>query len=320
MKTIALSLLMAAGALMPAAHAQNAKWPERPVRVVVPFAPGGTTDVVARLLAPRLSEELGQQFVIDNRAGAGGTIGVEIVVRGTPDGHTVLVGASSYASNAALYNLSFDPLTGITPVTLITTGPFIAVVHPSVKATSIKDLIALAKAKPDSITFGSSGIGGVPHLATEHFKQMAGISMLHVPFKGDGAALPALLGNQIQLYFGGPLVFAPIIARGQVRALAITTEKRSPVMPDLPAISETVPGYSAITWFGVWLPPKTPKAIAARLHEAVGRALKNPQVAEKMRDNGMEIAHNSPEAFSQFVASEISKWKKVVKAGNIKVE
>ena len=146
------ALLLALAA--PLAHAQVSKWPERPVRVVVPFSPGGTTDVVARLLAPRLSEELGQPFVVDNRAGAGGTIGVEIVVRGNPDGHTILVGASSYASNAALYNLPFDPMTGITPITLITTGPFIAVVHPSVKATSIKELIALAKAKPDSITFG----------------------------------------------------------------------------------------------------------------------------------------------------------------------
>lgn len=311
---------IAFAAIVPAAFAQTAKWPDRPVRAVVPFAPGGATDVVARLVAPRLSEELGQQFVVDNRAGAGGSIGVEIVVRANPDGHTILIGASSFASNAALYKLSFDPMKGIAPVTLITRGPFVAVVHPSVKAASMKELIALARAKPDALSFGSSGTGGVPHLATEHLKQMAGISMTHVPFKGDGPALVSLLGGQIQVYFGGPLVVSPHIASGKLRALAITSDKRSPVLPDLPTIAESVPGYSAMTWFGVWVPAGTPSAIVSRLNDAVGRVLKNPQVQEKLRDNGMEAAHGTPEEFSRFIASEIAKWTKVVKEANIRVE
>ena len=187
-------------------------------RSVVPFAPGGATDVVARLIAPKLAEEFGQQFVIDNRAGAGGSIGVEIVVRANPDGHTILIGASSYASNVPLYKLTYDPITGISPVTLITKGPFIIAVHPSVKATGFKDFIALARAKPGSMTFGSSGTGSVPHLATEHFWQMVNASMVHVPFKGDAPAIVALLGGQIQIYFGGPLVLSPHINAGKLRA------------------------------------------------------------------------------------------------------
>src|SRR5215213_2432468 len=197
MTTTNALLALALAALLPAAHAQSMKWPERPVRVVVPFAPGGATDVVARIMGPRLAEEWGQQFVIDNRAGAGGSIGVEIVVRANPDGQTILIGASSYASNVPLYKLSFDPMTGIAPVTLITKGPFIVAVHPSVKANSIKDLITMSRAKPGSLTFGSSGTGSVPHLATEHFWQMVNASTVHVPFKGDAPAIVALLGGQI---------------------------------------------------------------------------------------------------------------------------
>ena len=214
MKTTRALLLLALAATLPAAHAQTGKWPERPIRTVVPFAPGGATDVVARLIAPKLAEEFGQQFVIDNRAGAGGSIGVEIVVRANPDGYTILVGASSYASNVPLYKLTYDPITGISPVTLITKGPFIIAVHPSVKANSLKELIALARAKPGSLSFGSSGTGSVPHLATEHFRQMANINMVHVPFKGDAPAIVALLGGQIQIYFGGPLVLSPHINAG----------------------------------------------------------------------------------------------------------
>ena len=320
MKGVIAALLVISGAVVSAAQGQTDKWPERPVRIVVPFAPGGATDVVARLIAPRLAEEFNQQFVVDNRAGAGGSIGVEIVVRAQPDGHTILIGASSYASNAALYKLSFDPLTGISPVTLITRGVFIFSVHPSVKATNLKELIALARAKPDSITYGSSGTGGVPHLATELFKQMTGVSMVHVPFKGDGPALVALLGGQIQLYGGGPIVLQPHIASGKIRALAITSAQRSPALPDLPAVSETVPGYEAITWFGVWAPRGTPKTIVSRLNQAVARALKNTQIQERLRENGMEAAHTTPEEFSRFIATEIAKWTKVVKTGNIKVE
>jgi tripartite-type tricarboxylate transporter receptor subunit TctC len=304
------------------AHAQTTqtRWPERPVRTVVPFAPGGATDVVARIMAPKLTEEFGQQFVIDNRAGAGGSIGVEIVVRANPDGQTILIGASSYSSNAALYKLPYDPLKGISPVTLITKGPFIIAVHPSVKAASLKDFIALARAKPGSLTFGSSGTGSVPHLATEHFWQMANAQMVHVPFKGDAPAIIALLGGQIQIYFGGPLVLSPHINAGKLRGLAVTSETRSSIMPDLPAVNEVIPGYTAFTWFGMWAPPGTPKRIVDQLNQAVARILKRPDVQERLRNDGMEAAHNTPEEFNRFIAADIAKWNKVVKAGNIKVD
>jgi len=317
--TRALLLLALAAVLLPA-QAQTAKWPERPVRVVVPFAPGGATDVVARIMAPRLADEFGQQFVVDNRAGAGGSIGVEIVVRTNPDGYTILIGASSYASNVPLYKLTYDPITGISPVTLITKGPFIIAVHPSVKANSLKELIALARAKPGSLSFGSSGTGSVPHLATEHFRQMANIQMTHVPYKGDAPAIIDLLGGQIQIYFGGPLVLSPHINAGKLRGLAVTSEGRSPVMPDLPAVNEMIPGYTAFTWFGMWAPPGTPKPIVMQLNQAIARILKKPDVQERLRNDGMEDAHNTPEEFSSFIARDIAKWTKVVKAGNIKVD
>jgi tripartite-type tricarboxylate transporter receptor subunit TctC len=320
MKTTRALVLLALAAMLPAAHAQTGKWPERPVRTVVPFAPGGATDVVARMMAPRLAEEFGQQFVIDNRAGAGGSIGVEIVVRANPDGYTILVGASSYASNVPLYKLPYDPITGISPVTLITQGPFIVAVHPSVKANSVKELIALARAKPGSLSFGSSGTGSVPHLATEQIRQMANINMVHVPYKGDAPAIIDLLGGQIQIYFGGPLVLSPHMNVGKLRGLAVTSEQRSPVMPDLPAVNELVPGYTAFTWFGMWAPPGTPKAIIAQLNQSVARILKKPEVQERLRNDGMEAAHNTPEEFSRFIARDIAKWTKVVQAGNIKVD
>jgi tripartite-type tricarboxylate transporter receptor subunit TctC len=313
-------LLFALAAPAPASYAQSATWPERPVRVVVPFAPGGATDVVARLVAPRLSEALGQPFIVDNRAGAGGTIGTEIVVRANPDGYTINVGASSYASSAALYKLGYDPIAGISPVTLITTGPFVVAVHPSVKAAGIKELIALARAKPGSLTFGSSGTGGVPHLATEHFRQMTGTNMIHVPYKGDAPAITDLLGGQIQIYFGGPLVLSPHMNAGKLRGLAVTSEQRSKVLPDLPAVNEVVPGYTAVTWFGMWAPPGTPKTIVDKLNQSVARILARPDVQERLRNDGMDAAHDTPEAFSRYVARDIAKWTKVVKAGNIRVD
>ena len=313
-------LLVTLASALPAAHAQSGRWPERPVRAVVPFAPGGATDVVARLVTPKLTEEFGQQFVVDNRAGAGGSIGVELVVRANPDGHTILIGASSYASNVPLYKLTYDPITGISPVTLITKGPFIIAVHPSVKAASLKDFIALVRAKPKSLTFGSSGTGSVPHLATEHFFQMANASMVHVPYKGDAPAIIGLLGGQIQIYFGGPLVLSPHINAGKLRGLAVTSEHRAPVMPDLPAVNEFIPGYTAFTWFGMWAPPGTPRRIVSQLNDAVARILKKPDVLDRLRNDGMEAAHNTPDEFSRFIAADIAKWTKVVKAGNIRID
>lgn len=313
-------LLVASIAATCTTQAQPSKWPEKPVRAIVPFAPGGGTDVVARFIAPKLAEEFGQQFIIDNRPGAGGSIGVEMVVRAVPDGYTILIGASSYTSNAALYKLPYDPIKGFTAVTLITRGPFVLVVHPSVKAANLKEFLDLARAKPNAINFGTSGTGSVPHLAIEGFKQMAKIDMSHTPYKGDGPAIVDLLGGHIQLYFGGPLVISGHVATGKVRALAVTTEKRTPILPELPAIAETLPGYSAMTWFGLWVPLGTPQTIVTRLNQAVGRALKQPDVQDRLRANGMESGHGTQDAFNQFIVEEINKYTRIVKAGNIRVE
>lgn len=324
MKTIRLLLLLTITAAYSLAQAQPAsgphKWPNKPVRAIVPFAPGGGTDVMARILAPKLSEDFGQSVVIDNRTGAGGSIGVEMVVRANPDGYTVLIGASSYASNAALYKLPYDPIKGFTAVSLLARGPFVVSVHPSMKAANLKAFLELARAKPGALTFGSSGTGSVPHLATELFRQLARLDMIHAPYKGDAPAVTDLLGGHIQMYFGGLLVMGPHINAGKLRGLAVTTDKRSPAMSELPALSEMVPGYSATTWFGLWVPLGTPPAIIARLNQAVGRALKLPDVQERLRANGYEPGHNTPAEFSGFIAEEIAKYVQVVKAGNIRVE
>jgi tripartite-type tricarboxylate transporter receptor subunit TctC len=321
----ALATLAAASIALPQlAQAQPAPsrnvWPNKPVRAIVPFAPGGGTDVMARIIAPKLSEAFGQTFIIDNRTGAGGAIGTEIVVRAIPDGYTILIGASSYASNAALYKLPYDPIKGFAPVSMLARGPFIVSVHPSVKALNLKEFLELARAKPGSLTFGSSGTGSVPHLATELFRQMAKLELVHAPYKGDAPAITDLLGGHIQIYFGGGLVMASHINAGKLRGLAVTTEKRSLPLIDLPALSELVPGYSSTTWFGVWVPPGTPKDIVAKLNQGIGRALKLPDVQERLRANGYEPGHNSPEEFNRFVAEEIAKYSQVVKAGNIRVE
>jgi len=313
-------LLLTLAAALPAAYAQPAKWPEKSVRAIVPFAPGGATDVVARIVAPKLSEEFGQSFIIDNRAGAGGSIGVDLMVRANPDGYTILIGASSYTSNAALYKLSYDPITGVSPISLITRGPFVLTVHPTVKAANLKEFIELARAKPGSLSFASSGTGGVPHLATELFRQMTKTNMIHVPYKGDAPAITDLLGGQIQFFMGGPLVLQQHINAGKLRGLAVSTEKRSPILPDLPAISEALPGYSAMTWFGLWAPLGTPKEIVSRLNQSIGRIVKLPDVQERLRANGMEAGHNTPEEFNRFIAQEIAKYTRIVKDGNIRVE
>lgn len=313
-------LMLVLAAAVPAAQAQSGKWPERPVRTVVPFPPGGATDVVARMFAPRLLEELGQQFVIDNRAGAGGTIGAEIVARAHPDGYTFVITAATYATSAALYKMPYDPVKGIAPISMIGAGPIVLIVHPSVKVTNPKEFIALARAKPGALNFGSSGIGSVLHLAGELFRQMTRTDMVHVPYKGDAPAFADLLGGQIQTMFAPAATSLPHIRAGKLRGIAVTTEARSPVMPDLPAISEIVPGYSAITWYGMWGPAGTPREVVLRLNEALGRILKHADVQERLRTDGVEPAHTTPEEFGRVIAQEIATWSKVVKAGNIKID
>lgn len=315
----AAALALAAAALAPA-HAQTAKWPDKPVRMIVPLAPGGGTDIMARLFASRLSAEFGQQFIADNRSGAGGTIGQEIVARANPDGYTLITVAASYAANAALYKLPYDPVTGIAPIGIMVTGPLILTVHPSVQAASLKEFIALARAKPGAIAFGSSGNGSFSHLTAELFRQASGTNMVHVPYKSAGPALVDLLGGQIQVFFGSGPSSAGHIRAGRLRGLGVTTAKRSSILPDLPAIGEQLPGYSTDFWFGMWAPRGTPRAVISQINQAIGRILRQPEVLERLRTDGQQPVGSSPEEFAQTIAQDIAKWSKVVKAGNIKLD
>jgi tripartite-type tricarboxylate transporter receptor subunit TctC len=314
------ALLLALVAALPSAHAQSGKWPERSVRTVVPFAPGGATDVMARLLAPRLMEAFGQQFIIDNRAGAGGTIGAEIVARANPDGYTIVVTAATYATSAALYKLPYDPVKGIAPVSMLGASPIILTVNPGVKAANLKDFIELARAKPGALNYGSSGTGSILHLSGELFRQMTKTQMVHVPYKGDAPAIADLIGGQIQVMFAPALTVTPHIKSGRLRGIAVTSERRSSLMPELPAIAEQLPGYSAITWYGMWAPAKTPNEIILRLNQALGRMLQQPELIERLRSDGVEPAHSTPEEFGRALAREIATWSKVVEIGNIKID
>jgi tripartite-type tricarboxylate transporter receptor subunit TctC len=313
-----LCLLLLAGSL--GAQAQTSRWPSKPVRVVIPFAAGGSTDIIARVLTARLAQEYGQQFVVDNRAGAGGSIGTDIVARANPDGYTLIIVASSYATNAALYKQSYDPVKDIAPVGRLHKGPFALAVNSTSSAGSVKDVIDVAKAKPRALTYGSSGVGGATHLATELFLQMTKTNMIHVPYKGDAPAIADLLGGQIQLIFCSVPALIPHFKSGRLRGLAVTTEQRFAELPDLPAVAETLPGYEHTSWNGMWAPLGTPKEIIVKLNESLGRILKQPDVLERLKADGREPAHSSPEEFRRVIAKEINKWQTVVKAGNIKIQ
>jgi len=313
-------LLLALGAVLPAADAQTGKWPGKPVRVIVPLAPGGSVDIIARMVAARLSDEFGQQFVVDNRPGAGTTIGAAIAARANPDGYTILMMSPAFASSAALYKLPYDPVKGIAPIVMIAAGPMFLTMHPSVKAANLREFIELARAKPGALNYGSAGTGSSTHLATELFRQMTDTEIVHVPYKGIGAAIADLLGGQIQFYIAPGAAVFPHIKAGRLRVIAVTSEQRSPAMPDLPAISEWVPSYSAIFWYGLGAPAGIPKKIVSSLNQTLARVLKQPDVQERLRVYALEPAHSTPEEFARAIARDIAAWSKVVKIGNIKVD
>jgi tripartite-type tricarboxylate transporter receptor subunit TctC len=312
----------AAGLAVPGvATAQAGKWPERPVRTIVAYAPGGGTDVVARLLAPRLAEELGQPVIIDNRPGAGGTIGTELALRANPDGYTQLVIPSSYASSAPLYKLNFDPLKDITPISLIGIGPLVMLVHPASKLTTLKELIDFARANPGKVSFGSSGIGGTPHLSGELLQQLTGIQMSHVPYKGDGPAMADLMGGHITAAFAAGASAVPQVRGGKLRALGVTTEKRAPGAAELPAMSETVPGFSSSTWYGLLGPAGLQKPVVDRMGQAMRRVLERPEVQERLRADVVEpTPAATAEEFTRFIRSEIALWTRVIRAGKVKID
>jgi tripartite-type tricarboxylate transporter receptor subunit TctC len=311
-----VAFLMLAGA----AHAQ---WPAKPVRFVVPFPAGGSTDIVARVLAEKLGAALGQPFVIDNRGGAGGTTGSDVAAKSPADGYTVLIGTSStHAIAGSLYpKLPYDAVRDFTPVSLIGTATIMLVVHPSVGVKSVADLIALAKAKPGQLTFASSGNGGVSHLTGEYFKSLAGVDLQHIPYKGDTPMLADLVGGRVSLAFGTAVAFLPHVQSGKLTALAVTNAQPSPVAPGLPTVAASgLPGFEALQWFGLLMPAGTPKDIVARLQGETVKALRLPDVRERFQAMGLEIVGNSPEQFAAFMQAETAKWGRIVRQSGARID
>jgi tripartite-type tricarboxylate transporter receptor subunit TctC len=299
-----------------------AEYPERPIRLIVSYPPGGGTDVTARQIVPMLSERLGKQVVIDNRSGAGSTLGTNIVAKATPDGYTLLMSDTTFGIVPGLYpKLPYDALRDFAPVTQITSVPVALVVHPSVAANSVKDLVALAKAKPGALNFGSGGVGTPVHLAGELLMVQAQIKMLHIPYKGAGPAFADLLGGQFQLMFPTLQSVVPHVKSGRVRLIAMTTEKRSPAFPEVPTVEESgIPGVIAVAWFGIHAPAGTPKAVIARLHDDAVKVVREPSIRDRFLADGADPVGSTPDEFGRFVASEIGKWTKVVRAAGIKAE
>ena len=306
-----------------ASAAAAAEYPAKPIRMLVGFAPGGGTDTTARVIAQPLSEALGQQVVVDNRAGAAGNIATDIASKSPPDGYTVLMGTiAALAINPSLYSkLPFDPVKDFEPVTLAVSSTNVLVVHPSLPVKSVKELIALAKAHPGKLTFGSSGIGGAGHLAGVLFDQLAGTKMVHVPYKGGAPAMIALVGGEVQLVFSTAETAVPQVKAGKIRALAVTIAKRTALLPDLPTIAEAgLPGYEANNWYGVLVPAKTPHAIVERLNREIVKILNSQPVKESLFRQGLDASPSTPQEFGAYIKSEIAKWAKVVKASGAKAE
>jgi tripartite-type tricarboxylate transporter receptor subunit TctC len=301
--------------------ARSQTFPARPVRIIVGVVAGGSPDILARLIGQYLSERLDQPFVIENRPGAGNNIGTEAVVRAPADGHTLLLITPSNAINATLYGkLSFDFIRDIAPVAGIIRVSNVVLVHPSVPARTIPEFIAYAKANPGRVNMASGGNGTSPHMAGELFKLATGVDLVHVPYRGAGAALPDLLGGQVQVMFGTMPSSIEYIRAGHVRALAVTTDARSDVLPDLPTVADSVPGYEASSWYGVGAPRNTPPEIIDRLNKAINAGLADPKIKARLADLGGTTLAVSPADFGKLIASETEKWGKVVRAANIKAE
>ncbi len=304
----------------PAQTSQN--FPNRPVRLVVAFTPGSATDLIARRIAPKMSDQWGQQVVVDNRAGAGGVVGTGIVAAAAPNGYTLLVHSIAFAVSAALYSkLPFDPVNDFAPVSQILVSPSAIVVAPALGIRSVSELIALAKQKPGQINFGSAGIGSGTHLNAEQFKFSAGINVTHVPYKGSPEALLDTMTGRIQ-YFLTPLVPAlPMIRDGRLLALAVTTAQRTPLLPDVPTVAEAaLPGYEFQAWFGVFAPGGTPRPILDRISREVARIVELPDIMKQMASQGEQGRASTPDEFAKFFRAEIEKYKKIVKLANIRVE
>jgi len=318
-----MALVSALALLAPHVHAQAPAYPTKPIRIVVPFPPGGATDILARDVAQKLSEAWGQQVIVDNRPGAGGNIGSELVAKAAPDGYTLEMGTvGTHAINASLYaKMPYDHIRDFVPVILVAGVPNVLVVNPSVPVNSVQELIAYAKANPGKLNFASSGSGTSIHLSGELFKVMAGVQMTHVPYKGSAPAVQDLIGGQVQLMFDNLPPSLPQIKAGKLRALAVTSATRAPALPDTPTIAEAgLPGFEASSWFGLLAPAGTPPAIVAKLNAEVAKWLATPEAREKLARQGANAAGGTPEDFAKHIAAETAKWAKVVKDSGAKVD
>ncbi len=295
-------------------------YPSKTVRVIVPFAPGGGSDITARQFSAKLSEALGQQFVVDNRGGAAGLIGMELTAKAAPDGYTIMMMSGSFPATSALNKPAWDPVNAIIPVAEFGITPFALTVHPSLPVKTTKELIALARAKPGGLSFASTGIGSITHLATELFLSMAKIKMVNIPYKSTGAAMTDLISGQVPIIVGSLLPVTPFIENGKLRALAVTTAKRWYSVPNIPTVAETLPGYDVELWFGTMAPRGTPPAIISRLNAAINKALEQPDMKKNLETQGMIPTGGTPEKFGQRIRRDYNRWVKLVDDVKIKVE
>jgi tripartite-type tricarboxylate transporter receptor subunit TctC len=296
-------------------------YPTKPVRIIAPFAPGGGTDFIARVAAQKLSEGLHQQFIVDNRPGAGGSLGAELGAKAPPDGYTLTLIAGSYSVNPSMFKLAFDPVNDITPVIQLSQGPLLIVSHPSLPAKTVKDVIALAKAKPGNLLYASSGQGSIVHLSTELFADMAGIKMTHVPYKGTGPAIVDTISGQTQLLWGSIAPVTPFVKQGKLKPLAVTTMKRVEAFKDVPTVNESgLKGYDVVLWHGLIGPKNLQRPIVERLNGELNKILKNKDMQDKLAGDGVSAAGGTPEQFGTIIKRDIDMWRRVVQKAGVKPE
>ncbi len=318
---LALGLAAMLAALAPFAAAQSA-YPTKTVRIVVPFPPGGTADIIGRMLANKLGQQWNQLVIVENRAGSGGTIGVDSVAKSAPDGYTLILGVTGALTIAPSLQpkLPYDPLRDLTPVSLVAVVPSLIAVHPSVPAQNLQELIALAKEQPGKLTFASAGTGTSVHIAGELLKSMAGVNILHVPYKGGAPALNDVMGGQVSMIIENMPQLLPHVRAGKLRALAVTTPKRSSAMPEVPAVAEVLPGYEATTWFGLLAPAGTPQDVIRKVQSDVAKVVALPDVKERLTELGAEVVASTPDAFASHLRSEQQRFAKVIKDAGIKLD
>ena len=320
MNTKVLCASLVALSVCAAAPAYSQQWPTKPVRVIVPFAPGGGSDITARVFSNSLSKQFGEQFVVDNRGGAGGLIGMEATARAAPDGNTIMMMSASFSATSAVRRPAFDPINSIVAVAEFGFTPFVVTVHPSLPSKTIKELISLARTTKGGLSYAGTGAGGATHLATELFTNMAKINMVAIQYKSTGAAMADLLSGQVPVIVGSLLPVTPHLATGRLRGLAVTTPKRWHTLPDMPTVAETIPGYEVVLWFGTMAPRGTPQPILDRLNAGINKALQEPDVKKKLQADGMIASGGTPQAFDKRIRDDYARWTKVVKAANIKID